>query len=169
MSIPVNLCYATDHLISTTSPVQKIITAEKGIALNLDNLSRDSKAQSKELYTWGQSEADDLKDGELHLSISAFPYAPQYPTDLPSSTLSMDPSLPLSLKSLMLLAIPSKFFAMQRLLSSLVAPFVPILPPRSRAWSTIRTRQTIAVWENFKTNSGSLNTKIKVRSARSRF
>lgn len=47
---------------STTSPAQKIITAEKGVAIDFDSVSRNSKAQSKELYTWGQSEADDLKD-----------------------------------------------------------------------------------------------------------
>ncbi|EDR15014.1 uncharacterized protein LACBIDRAFT_291511 [Laccaria bicolor S238N-H82] len=47
---------------STTSPVQKVITAEKGVAIDFDSVSRDSKAQSKELYTWGQSEAEDLKD-----------------------------------------------------------------------------------------------------------
>ncbi|TFK30501.1 hypothetical protein FA15DRAFT_662467 [Coprinopsis marcescibilis] len=47
---------------STTSPVQKIITASKGVALDVDCLGRDAKAQSKELYTWGQSEPVDLKD-----------------------------------------------------------------------------------------------------------
>ncbi|KAG7450466.1 uncharacterized protein BT62DRAFT_1001285 [Guyanagaster necrorhizus] len=46
----------------STSPVQKIITIEKGVAIDFDSVSRDSKAQSKELYTWGQSELDDLKD-----------------------------------------------------------------------------------------------------------
>ncbi|KAF9453756.1 hypothetical protein P691DRAFT_657438 [Macrolepiota fuliginosa MF-IS2] len=47
---------------SATTPVQKIITAEKGVALDLDSVSRNSKAQSKELYTWGQNETEDLKD-----------------------------------------------------------------------------------------------------------
>ncbi|KAH9486874.1 Sphingolipid long chain base-responsive protein LSP1 [Psilocybe cubensis] len=47
---------------STTTPVQKIITVEKGLAIDFDSVSRNSKAQSKELYTWGQSEAEDLKD-----------------------------------------------------------------------------------------------------------
>ncbi|KAK0456505.1 Eisosome component PIL1-domain-containing protein [Armillaria borealis] len=46
----------------STSPVQKIITIGKGVAIDFDSVSRDSKAQSKELYTWGQSEPDDLKD-----------------------------------------------------------------------------------------------------------
>lgn len=43
--------------------MQRIITAEKGVALDFDSIGRDSKAQSKELYTWGQTEAEDLKDG----------------------------------------------------------------------------------------------------------
>ncbi|KAJ6575187.1 Eisosome component PIL1-domain-containing protein [Mycena capillaripes] len=47
---------------STTTPVQRIITIEKGVAIDLDSLSRDAKAQSKELYTWGQTEEADLKD-----------------------------------------------------------------------------------------------------------
>jgi hypothetical protein len=54
------------YLLSrTTSPVQKLITLEKGLTISFDNISRDSKAQSKELYTWGQSEADDIKDGNM--------------------------------------------------------------------------------------------------------
>ncbi|KAJ7103466.1 Eisosome component PIL1-domain-containing protein [Mycena belliarum] len=47
---------------SGTTPVQRIITIEKGVAIDLDCLSRDAKAQSKELYTWGQSEEADIKD-----------------------------------------------------------------------------------------------------------
>jgi len=35
------------------------------VAIDFDSVSRNSKAHSKELYTWGQSETDDLKDGEL--------------------------------------------------------------------------------------------------------
>ncbi|KAF5374768.1 hypothetical protein D9758_000219 [Tetrapyrgos nigripes] len=46
----------------TTSPVQKIITTEKGVALDYDSVGRNAKAQSKELYTWGQAEDEDLKD-----------------------------------------------------------------------------------------------------------
>ncbi|KAK7463645.1 lipid-binding protein [Stygiomarasmius scandens] len=46
----------------STSPVQKIITAEKGVSLDYDSVARDAKAQSKELYTWGQTEDEDLKD-----------------------------------------------------------------------------------------------------------
>lgn len=49
---------------TSTSPLQRIITLEKGVALDFDALARDGKAQSKELYTWGQDEDPDLKDGE---------------------------------------------------------------------------------------------------------
>ena len=31
--------------------------------MDYDNVSRDAKANSKELYMWGQTESDDLKDG----------------------------------------------------------------------------------------------------------
>jgi len=47
---------------STTAPVQKIITAEKGVTLDVESLSRDAQAQSKELYTWGQTQQPDVKD-----------------------------------------------------------------------------------------------------------
>ncbi|KAF5377644.1 hypothetical protein D9615_005351 [Tricholomella constricta] len=47
---------------ASTTPVQKIITVEKGIAIDFDSVSRDAKSQSKELYTWGQTEPEDLKD-----------------------------------------------------------------------------------------------------------
>ncbi|KAM6498169.1 Eisosome component PIL1 domain containing protein [Amanita muscaria] len=47
---------------SSATPVQKIVTAEKGVALDFESLSRSSKYQSKELYTWGQSEPADLQD-----------------------------------------------------------------------------------------------------------
>ncbi|TFK80281.1 hypothetical protein K466DRAFT_559232 [Polyporus arcularius HHB13444] len=47
---------------SSTTPVQKIITTQKGIALDYDSVSRDTHAHSKELYTWGQNEHEDLKD-----------------------------------------------------------------------------------------------------------
>jgi len=46
-----------------TSPLQKIITAEKGVALDFASLSRDGQSQSKELYLWGQQEQPDVKDG----------------------------------------------------------------------------------------------------------
>lgn len=43
--------------------MQRIITLEKGLAIGFDGVARDAKAQSKELYTWGQTELEDLKDG----------------------------------------------------------------------------------------------------------
>jgi hypothetical protein len=49
---------------STTTPLQKIVTAEKGVALDFASLSRDARAQSKELYQWGQHEHSDVKDGQ---------------------------------------------------------------------------------------------------------
>jgi hypothetical protein len=51
--------------ISSTTPVQKIITTQKGVAIDFDSVARDAKSQSKELYTWGQNEPEDLKDGRL--------------------------------------------------------------------------------------------------------
>ncbi|KAG1870030.1 Eisosome component PIL1-domain-containing protein [Suillus subluteus] len=47
---------------TTTTPVQRIITSEKGVAIDCDALARDAKVQSKELYTWGQTQQEDLKD-----------------------------------------------------------------------------------------------------------
>ena len=50
---------------SSATPVQKIITSQKGISIDFDSLSRDTHSHSKELYLWGQAEADDIKDGNL--------------------------------------------------------------------------------------------------------
>ncbi|KAI0067718.1 hypothetical protein BV25DRAFT_1952282 [Artomyces pyxidatus] len=47
---------------SSTGPIQKLITTEKGVALDFDSVNRDAQAQSKELYMWGQTEASDVKD-----------------------------------------------------------------------------------------------------------
>ena len=47
---------------SGAGPMQRIITVEKGIAIDYDCVARDAKAQSKELYTWGQGEDADIKD-----------------------------------------------------------------------------------------------------------
>jgi len=41
-----------------------MITAQKGIALDYDALSRDAKAHSRELYLWGKGEDGDLADGK---------------------------------------------------------------------------------------------------------
>ncbi|KIY47032.1 hypothetical protein FISHEDRAFT_75065 [Fistulina hepatica ATCC 64428] len=57
---------------SSTSPVQKIITIEKGVAIDYDSVSRDCKAQSKELYTWGQTEDVDIKDVTDRLAFLNF-------------------------------------------------------------------------------------------------
>lgn len=42
--------------------LQLIITAQKGVALDYQAVGRDTKALSKELFTWGQREKDDVKD-----------------------------------------------------------------------------------------------------------
>ncbi|KAF8560412.1 hypothetical protein OG21DRAFT_1502699 [Imleria badia] len=47
---------------TATTPLQRIITLEKSVALDFDALSKDGKTQSKELYTWGQAEDADLTD-----------------------------------------------------------------------------------------------------------
>ncbi|KAJ7070970.1 Eisosome component PIL1-domain-containing protein [Mycena amicta] len=57
---------------SSTTPVQRIITVQRGVALDLDSLSRDCKAHSKELYTFGQAEAEDIKDVTDRLAYMSF-------------------------------------------------------------------------------------------------
>ncbi|THH30057.1 hypothetical protein EUX98_g4111 [Antrodiella citrinella] len=47
---------------SSTPPLQKLITTGKGVAIDFDNVARGTQAHGKELYLWGQSEAEDLKD-----------------------------------------------------------------------------------------------------------
>jgi len=47
---------------SVTTPVQKVITAEKSVALDFNSAARDTQYQSKELFSWGKNESDDLKD-----------------------------------------------------------------------------------------------------------
>ncbi|KZV71296.1 hypothetical protein PENSPDRAFT_606083 [Peniophora sp. CONT] len=44
------------------TPTQRIVTTEKGVALDFDAVNRDAQAQSKELYMWGKGEDSDLKD-----------------------------------------------------------------------------------------------------------
>jgi len=46
-----------------STPYQRLITTSKGVVMDLDNIAKDVKANSKELYMWGQTETDDLKDG----------------------------------------------------------------------------------------------------------
>ena len=74
---------------STTGPIQKIITTEKGIALDFDSVNRNAQAHSKELYTWGQNEAPDVRDSQstprsspidlLSLTAPFVPMRLQYP------------------------------------------------------------------------------------------
>lgn len=78
--------WSSSHILvaRSASPVQKIITTEKGVAIDFDSVSRDSKTQSKELYTWGQGEAQDLKDGACFPIIrpdTVLILAIQLPTD----------------------------------------------------------------------------------------
>jgi len=42
--------------------LQMVITSQKGLALDFEAVSRDSKSHSKELYLWGQEQVDDVKD-----------------------------------------------------------------------------------------------------------
>lgn len=46
-----------------STPYQRMVTTSKGVIIDFENVAKDAKANSKELYTWGQSENDDLKDG----------------------------------------------------------------------------------------------------------
>ena len=46
-----------------STPYQRLITTSKGIVMDHDNVARDAKANSKELYMWGQTETEDIKDG----------------------------------------------------------------------------------------------------------
>ncbi|GBE77882.1 Eisosome component PIL1-domain-containing protein [Sparassis latifolia] len=47
---------------TSTTPVQRVITTAKGVAIDFDSYSRDSLAHSKELYTWSQQEDADIRD-----------------------------------------------------------------------------------------------------------
>ncbi|EJD03865.1 uncharacterized protein FOMMEDRAFT_83798 [Fomitiporia mediterranea MF3/22] len=47
---------------SNVSPTQRIITSQKGVCLDFESVSKDAKSQSKELYTWGQVQHEDIKD-----------------------------------------------------------------------------------------------------------
>lgn len=46
-----------------STPYQRMVTTSKGVIIDFDKVAEDVKANSKELYTWGQTETDDLKDG----------------------------------------------------------------------------------------------------------
>ncbi|KAH8120425.1 Eisosome component PIL1-domain-containing protein [Phellopilus nigrolimitatus] len=47
---------------SNVGPVQRIITTQKGVALDFNSVAKDAKSQSKELYMWGQHGDADIKD-----------------------------------------------------------------------------------------------------------
>ncbi|KAL5495166.1 LSP1 [Sanghuangporus weigelae] len=47
---------------ANVSPVQRIITSQKGVVLDFESAAKDAKSQSKELYMWGQGQDEDLKD-----------------------------------------------------------------------------------------------------------
>ncbi|KAG9222852.1 hypothetical protein PLEOSDRAFT_1101731 [Pleurotus ostreatus PC15] len=57
---------------SSTTPAQRIITSAKGVAIDFDSAARDAKNYSKELYTWGQNEDEDLKDVSDRLAYLNF-------------------------------------------------------------------------------------------------
>ncbi|KAJ1311068.1 hypothetical protein OPQ81_009572 [Rhizoctonia solani] len=42
--------------------LQLLITSQKGLALDFEAVSRESKGHSKELYLWGQDQVEDVKD-----------------------------------------------------------------------------------------------------------
>lgn len=57
---------------STVIPSQRIVTAQKGVVLDYESISKDAKASSKELFMWGQTEGDDLKDVSDRLAYLNF-------------------------------------------------------------------------------------------------
>ncbi|PVG00768.1 hypothetical protein CPB86DRAFT_754314 [Serendipita vermifera] len=52
--------------------LQLLITATKGVALDYDAVGRDAKAQSKELFLWGQTQGPDIKDVSDRLAYLNF-------------------------------------------------------------------------------------------------
>ncbi|KAF9650497.1 hypothetical protein BDM02DRAFT_3112007 [Thelephora ganbajun] len=57
---------------SDSTPYQRMITTSKGIIMDYDNVGRDAKANSKELYMWGQTETEDLRDVTDRLAYFQF-------------------------------------------------------------------------------------------------
>jgi hypothetical protein len=49
-----------------------MITTSKGVIIDFESVAKDAKANSKELYTWGQTETDDLKDVTDRLAYFQF-------------------------------------------------------------------------------------------------
>ncbi|KAG8832124.1 hypothetical protein FRC17_001995 [Serendipita sp. 399] len=69
--------------------LQLLITSTKGLALDYDTVGRDAKALSKELFLWGQTQGDDIKDVTDRLAYLNFVHgALSYTlaTDLDKST-----------------------------------------------------------------------------------
>jgi len=55
-----------------STPYQRMVTTSKGVIIDFDKVAEDVKANSKELYTWGQTETDDLKDVTDRLAYFQF-------------------------------------------------------------------------------------------------
>jgi len=49
-----------------------LVTTLKGLVIDHDNVAKDAKSASKELYMWGQTESDDLKDVTDRLAYFQF-------------------------------------------------------------------------------------------------
>jgi hypothetical protein len=67
-----------------STPYQRMVTTSKGVIMDFESVAKDAKANSKELYTWGRTETDDLKDGEpgsLRCSLSQTYRRPSLVTD----------------------------------------------------------------------------------------
>ncbi|KZS93099.1 hypothetical protein SISNIDRAFT_411831, partial [Sistotremastrum niveocremeum HHB9708] len=57
---------------SSTTPLQRVITTQKGVSIDYEGVSRDTKTYSKELYIWGQTEGEDIKDVSDRLAYLNF-------------------------------------------------------------------------------------------------
>ncbi|KAF9785541.1 Eisosome component PIL1-domain-containing protein [Thelephora terrestris] len=55
-----------------STPYQRMITTSKGVIMDFDGVGKDAKANSKELYIWGQTETEDLKDVTDRLAYFQF-------------------------------------------------------------------------------------------------
>ncbi|CEL58084.1 Sphingolipid long chain base-responsive protein LSP1 OS=Saccharomyces cerevisiae (strain ATCC 204508 / S288c) GN=LSP1 PE=1 SV=1 [Rhizoctonia solani AG-1 IB] len=64
--------------------LQLLITSQKGLALDFDAVSRESKSHSKELYLWGQDQVDDIKDVSDRIAYLNFAHG-SLATDLAKS------------------------------------------------------------------------------------
>ncbi|CUA73881.1 hypothetical protein RSOLAG22IIIB_01402 [Rhizoctonia solani] len=64
--------------------LQLLITSQKGLALDFEAVSRESKSHSKELYLWGQDQVDDVKDVSDRIAYLNFAHG-SLATDLAKS------------------------------------------------------------------------------------